>query len=108
MQKGTMLHTQQQKITQHQAIQLLQIQSILFKSPEKTLFNATEQRIQIEVICSDLKEHQRRVENRKADILNHNQPTWSDVLNRDYEPWEVDLVIDTAKLSIEQAVGQII
>jgi hypothetical protein len=41
----------------------------------------------LEVICSDKKEHRRRVEARVADIEGHDMPTWQDVLDRDYLAW---------------------
>lgn len=61
--------------------------------------------IEIELICSDKQEHQRRIENRKADLAGHKLPTWQDVLNRDYEPWETKLLtIDTSSYSIAESV----
>lgn len=65
--------------------------------------------LEFELICSDKKEHQRRVEARVADIKAHQLPTWQDVLARDYEPWDTKTAtIDTFKLSIEEAVQTII
>jgi predicted kinase len=53
--------------------------------------------IEVEVRCSDVAEHQRRVEMRVADIDEHILPTWQDVLGRTYEPWDRErIVIDTA------------
>lgn len=64
--------------------------------------------VEIEVTCSDAEEHRRRVETRKADIAGHRQPTWQDVTERDYECWDgTDLVIDTAKTTIEDAVERV-
>lgn len=61
--------------------------------------------IHVEIICSDKKEHRRRVESRRPDIPGHVLPTWAEVLERDYRPWESEhLVIDTAKLTVEQSV----
>ncbi|AJC19854.1 adenylyl-sulfate kinase [Pandoraea pulmonicola] len=65
--------------------------------------------LEIELICSDVAIHRQRVEERKADIPDFQLPTWSSVLKRQYEPWEsAHLVIDTAKLSVEQAVEAIV
>ena len=51
-----------------------------------------------ELICSDKREHQNRVEGRVADIEGHKLPKWKDVLNRDYEPWDsISMLIDTPK-----------
>lgn len=64
---------------------------------------------EIEIICSDQKEHRRRVEERKADIAGHKMPTWDEVVNREYHFWETkNLTIDTAKLSTADAVDEIL
>jgi predicted kinase len=53
--------------------------------------------VEIEVICSDAKEHQRRVESRSSDIAGHRLPTWRQVEARERDPWETNpVVIDTA------------
>src|SRR6478736_7214586 len=41
----------------------------------------------VEIVCSDLEEHRRRVEFREPDIAGHSLPTWSDVTQRDYRAW---------------------
>lgn len=65
--------------------------------------------LDVEVVCSDVSEHRRRVENRSADILGNQLPTWREVVERDYRPWERDrLVIDTASVSVEEAVKEIL
>ena len=52
----------------------------------------------IEVVCSDEREHRRRVERRSVDLEGHYVPTWADVAAREYEPWhEPRLVIDTSQ-----------
>ncbi len=61
--------------------------------------------IEIEIVCSDASEHQRRVETRTADIPGSKLPTWQDVITRHYQLWEHEhIVVDTAAFSIEQAV----
>ncbi|MFB9127392.1 adenylyl-sulfate kinase [Paraburkholderia dipogonis] len=63
---------------------------------------------EVELLCSDAAMHRERIEGRKADIPDLQLPTWKSVLERQYEPWEsVHLVVDTAKLSVEQAVEAI-
>lgn len=63
----------------------------------------------IQVICSDLTEHQRRVETRAVDILGLVPPTWESVLNHEYEPWdEAPFCIDTALITSVQAVAMIV
>ncbi|HEY2253155.1 MAG TPA: AAA family ATPase [Planctomycetaceae bacterium] len=65
--------------------------------------------LEIEVICSEPTELRRRVESRNADIAGHNLPTWQDVVDHEYEPWAREhIVIDTATLSIAQAVEEVI
>lgn len=64
--------------------------------------------IEVEVICSDEAEHRRRVETRSSDVNGLSKPTWSAVLEREYEPWNRErLVIDTATTSPESAVDVI-
>lgn len=65
--------------------------------------------IEIELICSDKREHQNRVERRVADIEGHKLPTWKDVLNRDYEPWDsIFMLVDTSKHAVDESVQKII
>lgn len=65
--------------------------------------------LEIEIICSDMEEHKRRVETRTADIKGHKLPSWIEVRQRDYEPWEpVSLRIDTATCSVSDAVKMIL
>ncbi|MDX1781745.1 MAG: AAA family ATPase [Thalassovita sp.] len=64
--------------------------------------------LRVELICSDPVKHRHRVENRRPDITGLKLPDWSGVLNREYQPWtEADLHIDTAELSPDQAVEEI-
>ena len=63
---------------------------------------------EVEVICSDQVQHQKRIETRDVSIANLKLPTWQEVLDRDYEEWNTkDMVIDTAIYSVEQAVDKI-
>ena len=64
--------------------------------------------VDVELICSDQDEHRRRVETRTSDIPGLVLPTWRQVLDRHYQPWDRDrLVIDTAQLSTAESVSQI-
>jgi predicted kinase len=52
---------------------------------------------EIEVVCSDTNEHRRRVETRTIDVAGLTRPTWQQVIDRQYEPWDRPrLVVDTA------------
>ncbi len=65
--------------------------------------------LDVEIVCSDAAEHRRRVETRAADIAGHRLPTWQQVVDRDYRPWDGErIVIDTARLSVEQSVRTIL
>jgi predicted kinase len=65
--------------------------------------------LEVELVCSDLHEHRRRVETRTADIAGHSLPTWQEVVERDYRRWDGQpLVIDTARLTVEQAVHAVV
>lgn len=65
--------------------------------------------VEIELICSNKKEHQDRVEKRIADIDGHKLPTWNDVQNKDYEPWEsIPLLVDTSRHTVDESVQKII
>ena len=65
--------------------------------------------VEVEVVCSDLAEHRRRVENRVTDLPGFVPPTWADVVGRDYQARDDGrLVIDTATLSAEAGVERVL
>jgi predicted kinase len=65
--------------------------------------------LNVELVCSDVDEHRRRVELRSADIAGHRLPTWSQVAERDYRPWDGErLIIDTARFDVGQSVRAIL
>lgn len=65
--------------------------------------------LDVEIVCSDVAEHRRRVESREADIAGHALPTWQDVVERDYHGWDCDrLVVDTAPSDVSAAVRAIV
>ena len=62
--------------------------------------------VEAEIVCTDLDEHRRRVEARVPDLPSHTLPTWAEVVEREYQPWDRKPIrIDTAKTSVEQAVA---
>ena len=64
--------------------------------------------VEIELVCSDAAEHRRRVESRSSDIAGLVVPSWQDIVNRAYEPWDRErVVLDTASGSIEQFVDRV-
>lgn len=71
--------------------------------------NTRQKSIEVEITCSDLAEHQRRVESRAADIVGHRVPSWHEVSTLNYHPWKrKHLVIDTATSSLSTIIGIII
>lgn len=61
--------------------------------------------IEVEVLCSDIELHRRRVTERTPDITGHQLPDWAKISSIRMEPWNSSpLVLDTAKLSVEDAV----
>jgi predicted kinase len=65
--------------------------------------------LEVEITCSDQEEHRRRVCERPCDIPNLRLPSWQEVVNRQYEPWqEANLRIDSARSSVQEAVEAIL
>lgn len=65
--------------------------------------------LEIEILCSDKKQHRYRVENRISDIPGLTPPDWEQVQRRRYEPWDrAHLQLDTAILSATQCVDKIL
>ncbi|MEJ2867643.1 AAA family ATPase [Actinomycetospora sp. OC33-EN08] len=60
--------------------------------------------LEVEVLCSDPDEHRRRAEQRAIDVVGLIRPTWDDILERRYEPWERDrTVVDTFSITPDEA-----
>lgn len=61
--------------------------------------------VEVETICSDRKEHRRRVESRANEVPGLILPDWEAVIGRDYHPWDRDHVtIDTAGRDVAACV----
>ena len=64
--------------------------------------------LDVEVVCSDPAEHERRAANRASDIPDLPLPTWSDITGRDYQPWDRNrLVLDTARRTVADCVATV-
>jgi predicted kinase len=62
----------------------------------------------VEVVCSDVNEHRRRIASRSSDIPGLKLPTWGEVEARAYEPWDGEhVVIDTAHRPVERSVTEL-
>lgn len=62
--------------------------------------------VEVELVCSDKREHRRRAESRSSDIPGLVLPTWQQVLDRQYEAWDTAHVIDTAGSTLEDTLSQ--
>lgn len=64
--------------------------------------------LEVEVVCSDLDEHRRRVETRTVDVPGLVPPTWEVVRRHEYQPWTGPrLTIDTAVLGASEAASRV-
>jgi predicted kinase len=63
--------------------------------------------IEVEITCSDVVEHRRRVEGRLSGVEGQAGPTWQEVVNRDYREWAGVHVIDAATMTTEQAAASL-
>ena len=64
---------------------------------------------EVEVICSDLAEHRRRVLTRVTDVEGLIKPTWAEVAGREYHPWSrPHLTIDASDASPTEAAQRIV
>jgi predicted kinase len=65
--------------------------------------------LEIEVVCSDAAVHRHRVETRVSSVEGLRLPTWAQVVQRHYEPWDqAPLRVDTAHRSISDCVSDVI
>jgi predicted kinase len=65
--------------------------------------------LDVEVICSDPAEHQRRASARITDVPAFQLPTWLDIVSREYEPWDRDhVVVDTAVASAAECIAELL
>ena len=63
--------------------------------------------VEIEVVCSDTREHRQRVESRVSDVRGLVLPNWQQVLDRRYEPWTTAHVVDTSGRTLEESLSQL-
>jgi predicted kinase len=62
--------------------------------------------VEVELVCSDPVEHERRATERTVDIPGLVLPTWADIQEREYEPWDrPHVVLDTAGTSAEDTIA---
>ena len=73
----------------------------------ETAARLTVELLEIEVVCSDRRQHRQRVESRIPDIPGLVLPTWRQVLDRHYEPWTTAHVVDTAGRTLEDTLSRV-
>lgn len=65
--------------------------------------------LEIEIVCSDVTEHRKRVETRVSEVEGLTLPDWTYVTGMTYEPWNRErLILDSYRLSIDECVSRII
>ncbi|WP_368940081.1 AAA family ATPase [Proteus mirabilis] len=65
--------------------------------------------LEIEIICSDIIEHRKRVETRVSEVEGLTLPDWKQVTDLVYEPWNREhLILDSYSLSSDECVSRII
>lgn len=76
---------------------------------ERVAGGAGAQYVNVEVVCSDLREHRKRVEARVSTVPGLRLPTWRDVTEREYEGWTVDrVVLDTFGRSERECLDELL
>jgi predicted kinase len=64
--------------------------------------------LEVEAVCSDPAEHQRRAVTRTSDIPGFQLPTWQEITSREYEPWDRDhVIVDTAAVQPGECVARL-
>ncbi|GAB2187354.1 AAA family ATPase [Roseibium sp. LAB1] len=73
-----------------------------------TARSAAATHLTVEIVCSDVREHRRRVEMRACDVDGLTLPDWQKVKNCDFLPWtEPRLLLDSAVQTVDQSVDTI-
>ncbi|HKN98505.1 MAG TPA: AAA family ATPase [Pseudonocardiaceae bacterium] len=64
--------------------------------------------VEVEIVCSDEDEHRQRATTRTVDVPNLVPPTWQQIVDREYEPWDrPHVVLDTAGTAIADTVARL-
>lgn len=76
---------------------------------EQVARDADARYVNIEVTCSDAREHRERVETRTATVQGLRVPTWAEVMRREYDAWTVDrMALDTSHKSDGECVEELL
>lgn len=75
---------------------------------EQVARDAQVHHVNIEVVCSDVDEHRRRIETRTCAVPGMKLPTWNEVVNREYDEWTTErIVVDTTK-SVADCIAELL
>lgn len=76
---------------------------------EQVALSAKASYVNIQILCSDTREHRLRVETRAPTVPGLKLPTWIEVENREYHDWTVErIVIDTAGRTELECIEELI
>lgn len=65
--------------------------------------------VPIEIVCSDKREHRKRVDTRASRVPGLKLPSWQEICQRDYHPWQEPVLnLDTAGLLPAQAANALL
>lgn len=63
----------------------------------------------IEIICSDAREHRERIDTRVSTVQGLRLPTWAEVARREYHDWTVErVVLDTAHRTETECLDELL
>jgi predicted kinase len=76
---------------------------------EQVALDADARYFNVEVLCSDIREHRKRVETRVATVPGLRLPTWHEVEIREYESWTAQrIVLDTSGRSEAECLEELL
>jgi len=76
---------------------------------ERVARRADARHVNIEVVCSDPRQHRERVETRASTIPGLRLPTWHEVETREYHDWTVErVVLDTSRRPEGECIDELL
>ena len=76
---------------------------------ERVAVDAGTRYVNVEVVCSDTREHRKRVETRATTVAGLRLPTWPEVESREYQSWTVDrIVLDTSGRPAAECIDELL
>ena len=76
---------------------------------ERVASDAGARSVNIEVVCSDPREHRERIETRAATVPGLRLPTWREVESREYHAWTVErIVVDTSCRREQDSIAELL